>query len=80
MELTAQKEKVTGENGPVTALELGTYALMQSFSHASYGDRSRSFVRYCSNVLYCIIIHQSVAYCHCVNYCMKSRSFISSSS
>ena len=44
MELTAQKEKATGEKGPATALELGTYALSRSFSHASHGDRSRSFV------------------------------------
>ena len=44
MELTAQKEKVTGEKGPATTLELGTYALTRSSSHASHGDRSRSFI------------------------------------
>ena len=42
MESTAPKNKVTGEKRPATALELGTYALLWSFSHASHGDRSRS--------------------------------------
>ena len=32
------------QKGPVTALELGTYALSRSFSHASHGDRLRSLV------------------------------------
>ena len=50
MELTAQKEKVTGEKGPVTALEPGTYTLMRSFSYTSHGDRSRSFVPHRSYV------------------------------
>ena len=38
MELTAQKEKATGGKGPATALELDipTYALTRSFSHASH--------------------------------------------
>ena len=39
-----RREKATGKKGPATALELGTYALSRSFSHASHGDRSRSFV------------------------------------
>ena len=30
---TAQKDRVTGEKGPATELELGTYTLSQSFSH-----------------------------------------------
>ena len=34
----------TGEKGPATTLELGTYALSRSFSYASHRDRSRSFV------------------------------------
>ena len=50
MELTAQKEKATGGKGPATALELGTYALMRSFSHASHGDWLRAFVPHCSYV------------------------------
>ena len=50
MELTVQKEKVTGEKGPVIALELGTYALSWSVSHASHRDRSGSFVPHRSNV------------------------------
>ena len=40
MEPTALKEKATGEKRPATALELGTYALSRSFTHASHGDRS----------------------------------------
>ena len=44
MKLTAQKEKATGQKGPATALELGTYALSRSFIHASHGDQSRSSV------------------------------------
>ena len=39
-ESTAWKDRVTGEKGPATELELGTYNLSQSFSYAS--DRSRS--------------------------------------
>ena len=39
-----RREKATGKKGPATALELGTYALSRSFSHASHGDRPRSFV------------------------------------
>ena len=50
MELTDQKGKATGEKGPATALELGTYALSQSFSHTSHRDRSRSFVPHRSYV------------------------------
>ena len=38
-----RREKATGKKGPATALELGTYALSRSFSHASHGDRPRSF-------------------------------------
>ena len=44
MELTAQKERAIGENGPATTLELRTYALSWSFSNTSHGDRSRSLV------------------------------------
>ena len=51
MELTAQKEKATGEKGQATMLELGTYALTQSFSHESHGDQLRSLVPHCSYVL-----------------------------
>ena len=36
MELTAQKQ-ATGKKGAATALELGTYALSRSLSHASHG-------------------------------------------
>ena len=50
MEITAEKKKATGEKGPATALDLGTYALSRSFSHASHGDRSRSFVPHRSYV------------------------------
>ena len=50
MEPTAPKEKATGEKRPATALELGTYALSRSFSHASHGDRSRSSVPHRSYV------------------------------
>ena len=44
MELTAQREK--GNRGKRTSdpLELGTYALSRSFSHASHGNQSRYFV------------------------------------
>ena len=42
MVIAAQKEKATGEKGPATVLELGTYALTRSFSHASHGNRSRA--------------------------------------
>ena len=34
-ESTALKDRATGERGPATELELGTYALSWSFSHAS---------------------------------------------
>ena len=37
MEITAQKEKATGEKGPATALELGTYALSLSCDFNEYG-------------------------------------------
>ena len=50
MELTAQKEKATGEKGPATALEPRTYALTWSFSYASHGDQSKSFVPHRSYV------------------------------
>ena len=50
IEPTAPKEKATGEKRPATALELGTYALSRSFSHASHGDRSRSSVPHRSYV------------------------------
>ena len=53
MEPTAPKEKATGEKRPATALELGTYALSRSFSHASHGDRSRSSVPHRSYVPVC---------------------------
>ena len=43
MELTAQKGKGDREKGPATALELGTYSLSRSFSHASHGDRDPPF-------------------------------------
>ena len=33
MELTAQKEKATGEKGPATALELGTYTIAEFQPH-----------------------------------------------
>ena len=51
MELTAQEGK--GDRGKKTsdALELRTYALSRSFSHASHGDRSRSSVPHRSYVL-----------------------------
>ena len=35
MDSQLRMEKVTGKKGPATALELGTYALSWSFSHAS---------------------------------------------
>ena len=41
---TAQKDRVTGEKGPVTEHELGAYALSWSFSHVSHRSQSRSFV------------------------------------
>ena len=47
---TALKEKATGGKGPAPALELGTYALLRSFSHASHGDRPRSLVPHRSYV------------------------------
>ena len=50
MDSTAPKEKATGEKRPATALELGTYALSRSFSHASHGDRPRSSVPHRSYV------------------------------
>ena len=50
MELTAQKGIGDKEKGPATALELVTYALSQSFSHASQGDRLRSLVPHRSYV------------------------------
>ena len=50
MEPTAPKEKATGEKRPATMLELGTYALSQSYSHASHEDRSRSSVPHRSYV------------------------------
>ena len=57
MELTAQKEKVTREKGPAMAIELGTYALTQSFSHTSHGDRS--LVPHCSYVLVTACYHHT---------------------
>ena len=50
MDSTAPKEKATGEKRPATALELRTYVLLQSFSHASHGDRSRSSIPHRSYV------------------------------
>ena len=50
MEPTAPKEKATGEKRPATALELGTYVLSRSFSHASHEDQSRSSVPHRSYV------------------------------
>ena len=41
---SSEGKRRQGKRGPATALELGTYALSRSFSHASHGDRSRSFV------------------------------------
>ena len=41
---TAQKRKGSRKKGLATALKLGTYALSQSFSHASHEDQSISFV------------------------------------
>ena len=35
----SSETKGTGKKGPATALELGTYALSRSFSHASHGGR-----------------------------------------
>ena len=46
----SSKGKATGEKRPATALELGTYALPRSFSHASHRDRSRSSVPHRSYV------------------------------
>ena len=44
---TAQKDRATEEKGPVTELELGTYALSRSFIHASHQSWSRSFIPNC---------------------------------
>ena len=41
---TALENRVTGEKGPETELELGTYALAQSFSHSSHRPRPTSFI------------------------------------
>ena len=40
-----QQDRATGEKGTATELELGTYALSQSFSHTSYRSRLRSSCR-----------------------------------
>ena len=48
---TALENRVTGEKGPETELELGTYALSWSFSHSSHRPRSRSFIHNCPLVL-----------------------------
>ena len=32
----AKKGRATGEKGPATELKLGTFAVLWSFSHASY--------------------------------------------
>ena len=50
-----RREKATGKKGSATALELGTYALSRSFSHASHGDRPRSFV--CKNASFVVDLH-----------------------
>ena len=42
-ESTALKDRTTGEKGPVTELELRTYALSWSFSYMSHRSQSRSF-------------------------------------
>ena len=41
---TAQKDRATGEEGPVTELKLGTYVLSRSFNHTSHRSQSRSSV------------------------------------
>ena len=41
---TALDNRATGKKGQEVALELGTYALVWSFSHSSQRSRSRSFV------------------------------------
>ena len=40
---TLLSRKVTGEKGPVTELEAGTYTLLRSFSHTSYRSQSQIF-------------------------------------
>ena len=45
---TAQKDKATGKKGAATELELGTYALSQSFSHVSHQSQSIIFIPKCA--------------------------------